>query len=88
MILETCKPAFDTENGVVLRLYESMGCAGRAFLRIPACVKRAYACNMLEERQQELEIREGRITLDFGAFQIQTLLLEIEGRNSRADGTG
>ncbi len=88
VILETCKPAFDTENGVVLRLYESMGCAGRAFLRIPACVKRAYACNMLEERQQELEIREGRITLDFGAFQIQTLLLEIEGRNSRADGTG
>lgn len=88
VILETCKPAFDIENGVVLRLYESMGCAGRAHLTVPACVKRAYACNMLEERQKELEIREGRIALDFGVFQIQTLLLETRERNFRADGTG
>ena len=43
---------------------------------------------MLEERQKELEIREGRIALDFGAFQIQTLLLETRERNFRADGTG
>lgn len=77
-VLETCKPAFDSEKGVVLRLYESKGCAGVTTLTLNRAlqVTRAFACNMLEEPEQELEIRDGRIRLDFRAFEIKTILLE------------
>lgn len=77
-MLETCKPAFDKENGVVLRLYESKGCAGVTALTLNDSqnVKHAYACNMLEEAEQELEIRDGRLELNFRPFEIKTILLE------------
>lgn len=80
-VLETCKPAFDREDGVVLRLYESKGCAGVATLKLNAAlhVKRACVCNMLEEPGQELEIRDGGIRLNFRAFEIKTILLEQGG---------
>ena len=77
-VLETCKPAFDRENGVVLRLYESKGCAGMTVLNLlTRSVKRAYACNMLEDTEEELDIRENRIQLNFRAFEIKTILLEV-----------
>lgn len=77
-VLETCKPAFDRENGVVLRLYESRGCAGVTTLKLNEAldVKRACICNMLEEPERELEIRDGRIKLNFRAFEIKTIMLE------------
>ncbi len=76
-VLETCKPAFDRKDAVVLRLYESKGCAGVTVLTLPGNVKRAYACNMLEEPERELEIKEGRLGLSFRAFEIKTVLLEV-----------
>lgn len=80
-VLETCKPAFDREDGVVLRLYESKGCAGATTLTMPRNVKRAYVCNMLEEAEQELEIRDNRLRLNFRAFEIKTILLEKFEKN-------
>lgn len=80
VVLETCKPAFDEENGVVLRLYESRGCAGKTILSLPETVKRVWSCNLLEERQEELELREGKTELAFRAFEIRTLLMECVDR--------
>lgn len=77
VILETCKPAFDRRDGVVLRLYESKGCAGETLLFLPSVVKRAYVCNMLEETEGELELIEGKVRLSFRAFEIKSVLLEI-----------
>lgn len=76
-ILETCKPAFDREQGVILRIYEAKGCGGETTLSVPGSVKRVYACNMLEEAQQELELKEGNVRLRFHAFEIKTVLLEL-----------
>lgn len=76
-ILETCKPAFDEKRGVVLRLYESKGCAGTTILSVPGNVKRIFSCNMLEEKQEELELKNYRTELKFRAFEIKTLMLEI-----------
>lgn len=76
VVLETCKPAFDREKGVVLRLYESKGCAGTTVLTVPDNVDHVYACNMLEETAEELTVREGKVTLRFRAFEIKTLMLE------------
>ncbi len=75
VILETCKPAFDRKEGVVLRLYESMGCAGETWLSVPDRIEKVYECNMLEEERGELALLEGRVRLAFHAFEIKTLLL-------------
>ncbi|MCD8131161.1 MAG: glycosyl hydrolase-related protein [Lachnospiraceae bacterium] len=76
VVIETCKPAFDVPNGIVLRLYEAKGCAGMAYLTVPAQVKRVFSCNMLEEASEELEVVSGhRVRLSFHVFEIKTLLL-------------
>lgn len=76
-ILETCKPAFDRKEGVILRIYETKGCGGETTLFVPGNVGRVYACNMLEEEQRELELEEGEVRLAFHAFEIKTILLEV-----------
>lgn len=77
LILETCKPALDAKNGVVLRLYEPMGMAGSSLLSLPPQVKRIWQCNMLEEKQAAVPLEGGKAALRFHAFEILTLLLEI-----------
>ena len=81
VIIDTCKPAMDAKEAAVLRLYESMGSAGACKIFLPEEVRNCFACNMLEEKQQEIEIKEieGRkyAELKFRAFEIKTLLLEI-----------
>ncbi len=78
VIIETCKPAFDVENGVILRLYEAKGFAGTAHLTVPNQVKQVFSCNMLEEPAQELEMQAGhRVRMSFHAFEIKTLLLTV-----------
>ncbi len=82
IMIDTCKPAMDVKNAAVLRMYEYMGSAGHCDLYLPAEVKKCFVCNMLEERQQELEIKEkeGRKYVEwlkFHAFEIKTLMLEV-----------
>lgn len=84
VVLETCKPAFDRKDGVVLRLYESRGCAGKTILHVPEHVMRIYECNMLEEVGQELKLSEEGVELVFHAFEIKTLLLIVSGERSGA----
>lgn len=76
-ILETCKPAYDDARGVVLRIYESKGCAGMSRLTVPSRVKRIFSCNMLEEKQEELKLSENVTELRFRPFEIKTLMLEV-----------
>ncbi len=77
-VLETCKPAMNEKKSVVLRIYEAKGSAGVTVLTLPDNVKRGFICNMLEEKQQELEIRDGKLRLQFHSFEIKTILLETE----------
>ena len=66
------------KKSVVLRIYEAKGSAGVTVLTLPDNVKRGFICNMLEEKQQELEIRDGKLRLQFHSFEIKTILLETE----------
>jgi alpha-mannosidase len=77
LFIETCKPAMDVDNGVVLRLYEPMGMAGGDTLLLPPQVKKVFRCNMLEEKEAELTTDSQKLSLRFRAFEILTLLLEI-----------
>ena len=81
VMIDTCKPAMDMENGVVLRMYEYMGSAVSARLYVPAEVQKIFATNMLEDKKCELPITKARnkqyVDIAFGAFEIKTLLLEV-----------
>lgn len=77
VFIETCKPAMDVDNGVILRLYEPMGMAGACRLSLPAQVKKLWQCNMLEEKQKQLSMEAQKVRLSFRAFEIMTLLLEV-----------
>lgn len=82
VMIDSCKPAMDVKNAAVLRMYEYMGSAGCCDVYLPAEVKACFVCNMLEEKQYELEIKErdGKKYVErlaFHAFEIKTLLLEV-----------
>lgn len=79
VMIDTCKPAMDEQDAAVLRLYEYMGSAGNCKLMLPAEVTKCFVCNMLEDKQQELTVKETEgkkyVELKFHAFEIKTLLL-------------
>ena len=81
VMIDTCKPAMDMGNGVVLRMYEYMGSAVSARLYVPAEVQKIFATNMLEDKKCELPITKAGnkqyVDIAFGAFEIKTLLLEV-----------
>lgn len=72
---DTLKPAEDGSGDLILRLYEAKKAAVTAQVRLNLGPFRAYACDMLETVQEELPVEEGRLTLDFRAFEIKTIRL-------------
>ncbi len=75
VILETVKQAENGE-GTVLRLFESENARTKTTLRLPAGVKAAYSCNLLEEIEEELPIVDGKATFVIKPFEIKTILLK------------
>ena len=63
---------------MILRLYESKKAAGKAQILLNVDAKKAWLCDMLENKEQEIVIKDGMLELEFGVFQIQTIRLSIE----------
>ena len=79
IILETVKPPEDGRSGeLVLRLYEAMGTGTRAVLSTSLPLRSAYRTDMLENIQTQLDIVDGKVSLDFRPFEIKTLQLSID----------
>lgn len=76
IIAEAIKPAELTENAYVARLYEAERNKTSCTLTVPSDVRKAYATNMLEDIKEELEIKDGKISAEFGPFQIRTFLFQ------------
>ncbi|HRY53575.1 MAG TPA: glycoside hydrolase family 38 C-terminal domain-containing protein [Spirochaetia bacterium] len=75
VILEAAKLAEDGSGDLVLRLYESLGSAARCALSIGLPAAGAAETDLLEAPRGALELREGRVELDFRPFEIKTLRL-------------
>jgi len=79
VILDTVKPPEDAEKGkMVLRLYESMGTRTHINLRTTLNVKAVKYANMLEQVEGDANFVDGVIDLEFGPFEIITLIVETE----------
>jgi alpha-mannosidase len=75
IICETVKNAEDVEGAYVLRLYESE--RNNTSCTVDLCgAKRAFVTDMLENKQEELQIVDGKIKLRFRPFEIKTVLVE------------
>ena len=76
IILETVKPPEDGRTGdLVLRLYEAMGTGTRAVLSTSLPFRSASQTNMLEQVEEQLNLVNGQLALDFRPFEIKTLRL-------------
>lgn len=81
IIIDCVKKAEREERAVVLRMYESMGSRSKTRLQLHIPVKEAYVTNMMEECQKMeagLPIVDGVIELEFGAFEVKTLMLVMD----------
>jgi alpha-mannosidase len=63
-------------RGVILRLYEPHGARGPAALRFASGVEWAERVNLLEEREEIVEVRDGEVLLDLRPFEVLTLRVQ------------
>lgn len=75
VICEAVKNAEDAENAYVLRLYECERNLTHCTIALNGA-KKVWRTNMLEEKEEELQIENGRINVTFKPFEIITLLVE------------
>lgn len=74
VIVETVKPMEKNGRGFILRLYEAEGAAEHVTITFGFPVKGLVQTNMLEEAQTEY-VPAQQLELDFGAFEIKTLMI-------------
>jgi alpha-mannosidase len=79
IIIATVKPPEDQTDGkIILRLYESMGSRTHAKLHTTLPVQAVFRMDMLENKIGEIELTKGEINLEFGPFEILTLMLALK----------
>ncbi|XP_052092511.1 alpha-mannosidase 2C1-like [Mytilus californianus] len=77
IILETIKMGEDDMKSIVLRMFQSYGGRTETSLKFNFKVKTAFRCNILEEKEEKLDIRQNRISIFVKPFEIVTLLLHF-----------
>ena len=72
VICETIKEAEESLDTVV-RLYECKNIRSKITLTVGFEASRCFVCDLLENELEELEIKDGKVTLDIKGFEITTL---------------
>lgn len=78
ILLDTMKLAEDQSGDIIVRLYESLGSSTKAGLFVYLLVEKAWFCDLLENRQGEIPVNEGKLDIDFGCFQVRTIRLKLK----------
>lgn len=76
VLIDTVKPAEDESGDVVLRLYESKKADTDCTLGINIPCGKVWACDMLENKLEALEVEEGCVKLHFHTFEVRTIRIE------------
>jgi alpha-mannosidase len=76
IIIETVKPAEDGSKDIIIRMYESKHSATHCRLTTTLAVDGVFETNMLEDDGKKLSFKDGKVELDFRAFEIKTLRLK------------
>ncbi|MCI8624078.1 MAG: alpha-mannosidase [Provencibacterium sp.] len=76
VFLGALKPAADGD-GLILRLYENHGKEVCAAVRLRLPFARAYLCDMLENPEEELAVRQGTLRMRLRPYEIKTVRLTL-----------
>jgi len=71
LVIETVKKA-ETENAIVVRLYEAHGTRGHASLTTSLPFKKAFSTNLLEENEGTVPMKNSTLALDYHPYEILT----------------
>lgn len=75
IVIEAVKKAEDS-NDIIVRLYECHNTRGRAELTCARAFSSAVLCDLEENELAELEVSDGRVTVDYKPFEIITIKLK------------
>lgn len=75
IILSALKQSEDDERALIMRIYESHGRDCIAEIRLPPAVTAAEKVNLIEDEPQPLTIKDGRLSIPAGPFEIITVKL-------------
>lgn len=75
VVIDTVKLAEDGSGDIIIRMYESMHMSTQCRLKVNIPFSQAIQTNMLEKREQELQILGKDIVLSFRPFEIKTVRL-------------
>ncbi|MGX8706061.1 MAG: glycosyl hydrolase-related protein, partial [bacterium] len=76
VFIDTVKPAEDGSGDIILRVYEAKRADTDCTLSVNIPAKRAWLCDMLENRLEELPDQDGCVSLHFHTFEVKTLRIE------------
>jgi len=76
VVIDTVKLAEDRSGDLIVRLYESMNGLRRVTFKTAFAPAQIWRCNMVEETEEALEVKNGAATFDVKPFEIVTLRLK------------
>ncbi len=75
VIIDTVKKA-ENSDAIVVRAYDAYNRRGKAEFTFGFNIKKAYLCDMLENKLSEIPVRDNKIELNVSTFEIVTLMVE------------
>ncbi len=77
VIIETVKKA-EKENAYVIRAYDAFNRRGNAQFKFGFDIKKAYLCDLMENKLKELDVADNTICCDVSNFEIVTVMVEVK----------
>ena len=74
IIIDTVKSAQDG-NGIIIRVYQSKQVRGTRTLTVNLPFEKVYACNLMEENEDEITADGNKITFSITPFEVKTFRL-------------
>jgi alpha-mannosidase len=71
-----------TKDGIVVRVYESSGCATKEVeIRTAFAIESAFSTNLIEQQPKKVDMSKDlkQLKFDIGAFEIKTFVLKVGG---------
>lgn len=76
VFIDTVKPAEDGSGDIVLRLYEAKRADTHCALSVNVPAGKVWACDLMENKLEELPVQHGCVPLSFHTFEVKTLRIE------------
>ena len=75
-VMIECIKREENGDGMVIRMYETLGGRATTTLTVDKSMKSATLANLMEENVSALKIKDGKINLSFAPFEIKTVIVK------------